>query len=756
MTITDKARRRLIIGVTMTLIVAAMVVAVYAVHRFRVHQWHSRLIREGMEALDSGDYRKAIRRLASYIVPHPTDRHAVVALARARYLARVDDERNVYEAIALLTPLVDRSPDDHEAAMLLLQAHQAAAHPEDVLQLTGRMLRQWRDDPEIWRARAIANGSLQQYEQALHDAIQCSELIPRDIDARVLVLFLLHRMHSKDSGIVELASGWRTQFADDPRFDLTYAIACRIVGDAAAVDEALTLAMSRSAPDATFVLMLMQQLDITGRYHDAFEVLDRAEVRLGDIRVRRALVRRLWQLNHHRELARRLSHLDIDSSTTDAELMGFLAMSLRALGEHERAELIAERLDARKDQQLPARAWSELLRPWRRPDVPIAERIIFCRRALLTDSDHPQFHRWLGEAWEAAGEHVLAMHAWRKASELAPSWPDPPLAIATLALAQGDSVAALSAAKLAADRAPDHAHAVAALAIASLRSAGDRPTHDQRMRWLKVIEAGAATDPTLVPARIELLASGERADAIAALGNVLRSSASLPPSSLLDLARLSRRLELGLASQCFDRYRHAYGVTGELAYEMAASIAGAETDPTTMIHAFDRIIHASNHRADHASAVMRARMLEKAADPRAGTTWVELADQHSEDLSLQRLAVDARSTQNDPAFRDRAIARIQNLTTDDGLTWRVHRARWRLYAGGTNANVVEAATLLHQAIRLAPDYAQAHALLAECLFAIGSTAAAIDRLEVAVGHDPTNVGYRDRLNELRGSGVAIP
>jgi tetratricopeptide (TPR) repeat protein len=114
---------------------------------------------------------------------------------------------------------------------------------------------------------------------------------------------------------------------------------------------------------------------------------------------------------------------------------------------------------------------------------------------------------------------------------------------------------------------------------------------------------------------------------------------------------------------------------------------------------------------------------------------------------LQWLAISANSVQSDRAFIGRVLDRLQQRLGDQGITWRLSRARW-LLDGTDSKNAVEAALILNDLTRSAPNMLAPRLLLADCLQRLGNTTGAIDQLTAAANLSPQSVPIALQLARL--------
>jgi len=94
----------------------------------------------------------------------------------------------------------------------------------------------------------------------------------------------------------------------------------------------------------------------------------------------------------------------------------------------------------------------------------------------------------------------------------------------------------------------------------------------------------------------------------------------------------------------------------------------------------------------------RARLLEAAGDDRAADAWAALLEQHPDNVRAAKAVIESNVAWNDRDLVDRAIQQVRQASGDDGIAWRLARARWIL-----NGEPDDADRVIAQTVKLSAD-----------------------------------------------------
>ncbi len=246
-----------------------------------------------------------------------------------------------------------------------------------------------------------------------------------------------------------------------------------------------------------------------------------------------------------------------------------------------------------------------------------------------------------------------------------------------------------------------------------------------------------------MPERVAWLArSKKKPEAIAAANRALSATPVPPDSILYRLAAVSRFYDLGLDAECYKAIEGQGGTvspTFALSRAVATFVSGKKDEAVPQFEEFRRRSGTGDTLEWQTAS---ARLLDVTRHPTAATTWVTLADAHPDDLTVQQLALAARTPRADRDFVDRTIERVKRLCGGEGVQWRVARARWLLDKTSDRRlvdshGIEQASVLLGDVLRVAPDAIEARFLQAKAFDLLGNASAAIEQLIVVVKLSPS-------------------
>ena len=449
----------------------------------------------------------------------------------------------------------------------------------------------------------------------------------------------------------------------------------------------------------------------------------------------------------------------------DVQLLGLKAMLLE--GTSDVSPFVAA-LSARPTDQA-AGGWAALIRATdpARP-VDLRQAVGLCVTAARDDPDNVAARYELGRAYVRMGEPGLALECLEQASQLAPAWAAPRLATAEVLLDRNQPSAAAGPARSASARDPSSPAVRAVLAVIDYRTLSPQAAPADVAAALAAVRSAAAADPSdarLPAAAVDLLVrSNRRADAAASGVAAVNAPAATPaavyrlatvaavdhlPEVLTAVAARADALPAGTPSQAYD-VAMAWAATGQ---------------PDR-----GRQLLAGHATADWELAALRFR--EATAPPSAQPptdAWAALADANPSDLSVQRAALKSPAATRSRPLVDRTIDRLHALTGDDGVEWRLARARFLLdlpetgpadgmaggmAGGGANgqptAKDAAAAVVssMAEVARLTKWTPEPHELWATALERQGNLLAAADRLADAARLAPDDPAVSVRLARL--------
>jgi len=804
MTIKKKVVWRIVVLATAFSLLGGGAGGFYVYRKARIRAQYMRLRADGMAAAGHGDAQRAVDLLGTYLQqrdpddPEVLSRFVIAQSACIRSLAgpdkrsdRLDRIRSNIYALRHLLKLprrteVQQTADRRQLLDLYMQVglwsealDTADTLPQDVPVLAARA----KALAGPWQAQGLIG--LKRFPEAVAPAIQWSRLAPTDIDAQFELLFVLQRTQkfdafwekykaqpttqdsaASDEPVVkvadvlaqaasrELARLRPSQPADDPRPEMIRARALALAGRNREAGDLLISAAGRTLSDRDVAAALMNSLNEVGRGDQSLAVLKRLQQGQSDDPTLRAeLARREWQLGDAKSAADLLSKLDPVDPSSDSELLGLRSLALTQLGRRDDAEAIRRALSSRQ-KDATAAAWAAVLDPATPQQTGNVERVVQLCQTALQGRQSAYLSYYLGEAYVMRGDMGSAIKAWNVAATSNATWAVPAVRLADAFADAGRYEYARQAAQEAFRRDPRTAITLARVSDLSVQSG--RVRANDLLPWVNQLasQVKGKDQGELLCVQVDLLAlNGTSQDAILEANKTLDNH-ELPLSqrSLLRLASISRQRRLGLEDKCLARCEVDHGITPDLAFAKALDLYLAKRGDEGL-----KVLEADRAKAASPQSIawrtVRARYLDLVQDPGAKKAVADLADGNPDNLRLQQMALDARSTRGDAELLQRLIDRVHSLAGEQGLTWPLARARWLLQFAKGNEQILEALKLLGDVTRQAPDLLEGHLLMGRACERAGRVPEAIEQFRIATMLSPNSValGYElARLLELRG------
>ena len=736
MAIRAKTKRRLVIVLVGSVVITGSAVAFYAVRKQQIRKRHLEWRAEGIAAVEAGDYPTALESLGRYLNRTFYDVEALYAYSQARRNVVEEKGKHLVDTIRILHRVVQLDQENKRARRDLLDLYLKAGLSAEALRAAESFLDVNDTDTEALHAKVVALRRLRRFEAALPVSWKYNRLKPEDLGGQVMTLQILHALEEPDEGMILHVDALRMANPDIPRFQLLTAIAYSMIQDDELAKEWCRIAAKGEPVGPQFTRHLVSMLDKLGLDEESNVVLERDVSFGGDIELQRLLIRRLWQNNRLMEVIDRLAKLDPSDDGSDSELLAMKAMTHLQLDRaNEAAPLIAALRTRTQDKS--ARAWRVVLdEVIAKPNVQGQVAVEVCRRALAILPNHPFIHFFLGRAYASAGEADLALKSWARAAELVPAWQEPHLASIRTLLELGRIEQGMSLALAAQKRWPTSVAIAAALSVAWAANvqAGRTVTGDDLLKLVNQVQEAQPGELQTLPIQIGLVArTGAADEARQMLERALGDEWSLSERTLLKLALVSQANGLDLEEACLRRSEELFGLSPALAFARGMRLAadGRQEEGFVLLR------KAGGTGGNEIGwSLVRARYLEQTNDDRAKDAWIELAEAAPENLRIQKLAVQADSTQGDHGFIERVLGRLRELGGQQSLEWRMAKARWLLRKDLGKETAIEAAELLESVAEEFSHLIELHLMLADCEARRGDISAALAQLASAARIDP--------------------
>ncbi len=718
----------------------------YAYRRAEIKRNEAALRTDGMAAFAAGDFETALAKLRPYLLNHQSDIEAVAAYADARLEVTAPQRRHLVEAIAVIRHLLKLDPSRTEARRKLLDLYEQVGYLTETVDLADQLLATSPGDPGILAGKARALEALRKYDDALTTAQLWLKATPSDIEAQVTTIRLLDATRRPDQELLSAAEEMVKAAPSEYQAAMVQGVAYRLTDLLEQSRLHLIKAAERPAPDSKLDPLLVTELEMAGLYDRAL-ALTRVLAEGGDPVYVAQLARRLWERERFGEVISLLADVTPESKEDDVSLKPLKAWALATTGDVEGAKAIHAAL-AKQQGDSHAAAWTALLSNDKLGEpVPARARVRLIEQAARDYPRDAVLANELGDAYYDLSERALAGRYWTFAARRSPSWSAPVMRLSALALERGDQGKALGLAIAAGQRDPSNV-AAGVLLAKTISATLDAPSgtdvpmaRQDRIALLNEmitkVQEIAPGEPTTLGIRASLMgAKGDPEAAAAAIRAALAAEARPTQATYGNLIALSRRMNLGMEQEIIDAAQKTMGLTPELALFHASELSDEKSPQAGLIFLQDAALRAPAEQAiDWQLAT--ARYMELARLPEAPEHWKRLCEGHPDNADVQQQALSAPSVQQDLELFEKTIERVRALTGEEGLTWRLAKAKL-LYGKNDRGSDDEAIKLLQEFVRAVPDSAEARYLLALGLDRVGNTIAAVEQLTLALDVDPMN------------------
>ncbi len=754
---------------------------------FRWHQLDRRMQltrSQGMAAFEQGDYPVALETLSKYLgVPkNQTDADALFAYAKSRSRVETSDHREIPESVNLFQRYLALKPDDLEAQRLLLDLLPQMGRNKDASDLADKILAKHPDDAQALRAKASALLRLRQYKEALAVAEKLNTVAPLDIEGQMITLQVMAQLDEPVEKLMARTAALREAHPGDPRFELLegwlHAGQAMILSGSSKAAQAnaqvelaktwLLKAAAHPVSDAGFINLLATKMDQVGLYPQVQKLLEDAAAHSKDPKIRKLLVDRLFQNGRYQQIIDQLKDLDPASQMSGSELLAMKALALFSLDKRDEATKIVQALAQRTSDEV-AVGWATALTTRYAPaGLDPQEMIVKYQAALVRIPQSAIIRYYLGELYARLGENDLAIGQWDRAMGYAPGWFLPHLMVSRVLLNNGRADDAVRQAEIAYRIMPGSPQVISNLL--TIRFLQQDPTNAaanaKLLENVEQFQKLVPGEPRTLPVYVSLLArDGKLDEAKSVLNSALAAQAKdkqYNEETLLALASISRRYDLGLERTLFDLSLKEHGLTPALAMAQAEDLAKAGKAGQGL-SALREDAAKNGNSLDWRIAI--ARYLESTANPDAVGAWMALGDdeQNAKKLALQTgileapslwsVAEDENPSSADQrkevrAFLNRTIERVHALTSEDAMAWRLGQARWLLGSDDKDKDSARAVVILSDIIRAAPQMTKARKLMALANENIGQTVSAIEQLKRALQDSPKSADIQLDLGRL--------
>jgi tetratricopeptide (TPR) repeat protein len=742
MMIRPKTKRRVLILLASTAAVSGAI-GVFVFERTRAINAQIAQARvDGIAAFNGGDYPAVLKKLGFYNTKRKEDPETTLDYAIALTKVPTIDGGNITEAIQAFRRYRSLKPSDIDAEHLLLKTYeQSASYAGPAISLADEILASNPNDLDALETLADVNYAERKWAAALDPATQYTALNPTNLKMQGMTLSVMKEVGKSSKEMHDRADAIAAKNPGDPRSLVVQAIAFRMSiqpTDTSDVVQAnlenerklLLQACQQDPPDAQFVTITVNLLDQLRQFSASQSLLDKATAKINDPLLLRQLVARLWQNEKNAEVLSKLAN--IDPMKADANLVAYKALAYHGLDKKPEADALVAALTARNEEPL-AYALSHGLTTFFNADaLDPKTQVTQYEDALQHDPHSSIIEFMLGEAYSRMGETDLALEEWRTVSAQVPSWATPHQRIATLLAntGHGDEQEALLNAEDAASASQDENGDLSSASVitdamikfARLQVSNDPRDAQSLLEEVSEIQSKMPGEPNTLPVYVALLdASQQRDKAIEVIKAAMKQTGENGETLLLNLAQRSKVDKLGMEPALYQAIKDQYGMTPRLASTLAGDLLEAGQAAKGLQFLKDNKPKESTDLALWDRAI--CLYMEQSHNPDAAKAWKALGDGYPTDILTQSVILNNESSAwADREFIDRTIQRLQQLTGDQAVGWKLARARWLVDSPDTQRDTTAAIVLLSDVIKTSPGEYKPHVLLAEAFEKLGAAA----------------------------------
>jgi len=734
-------KKLILLGVVLSCI--ASVGILWTVREARTRQGLERDLREGLAAYEAKRYEEAVPHLSRYVSRHRDDPEVLLAFADARRLVPAEDgtNSNLRHALAVTRLALDLRPDSVRGRVMLMEITALLHQLTEANEAAGRVLAQ---DPTNLEAHWIQLKSAEltgRNDERIRAARRMAEAFPT---ALTVQFEAINQMVQAGIEIDQLRAFVEERRAGVQREIASELLAAQLEGysasAAATADERdlhnrgfashLTAALALHPSEVDEALYLIRALDTTPEAVPDVSADALVARYLDDPDLARQLtpfvVKRAWQRGDQTSLERTAANHQ-DASTLGDLSLGWLTLGLPT----ERR--FKEELQARSTTT--ARAWARIAEAADRVqagDFGKAREFVAPLR-MGADADTSAMASFIDAiSLRALGEVGLAEQVLGEVAR-DPAWVRARVQLRDLALQRGDHLAVFVLAQQ--DRLPGTELLMLEAAVSLDESGYQWPVGmaNGRVRADRAL-MNLRDDPALLAlhARAELAAgNSDRALQVAA------QLADMPndrgDAHVLRLADRLAEADGALAATLRERWATAASDPIDSLIEV---IQRSDLTATELRDRIEQATVGGPPELRLRGGLLLAGMLDQMGDPSAANEFVRLAGQNPTNAVLQIAALKSDAIWEDLSSVAPIIARLRNLTGEDGVSWRVFQHRLDLLRDDSEATAARVINELSSVLRLAPNDLLALQLMAEAMTRVGDLDRAANYASLAADAAP--------------------
>jgi predicted Zn-dependent protease len=746
----SKAKRRITILVVLFVGGCVLLGGLWAARKYQIRRQYAQFRVEGLAAVERGDNPAALEPLRKYLGRYPSDVEVLVGYAHARQTVELPRRAHLGQAIQILQHVLRLDPSRTAQRRELLALYVGAGLAPEALDMADSLLKLDPDDVPSLRARAAVLMGQRKFPEALVAAQHWAEVDKNNVQAHLFVAGVLQASKGQAAAL-EYAQSLHDKQISEPTAQLVEALGMLQANRPNDARPLLQKVAASHPTDQTLVLTLADAMGRLGMVREALEVLRGAG---DDSDVRQHLLRQIWQSGDMQAYVDLVPTPAAAPASRRAEELALKIVSLRRLQKQDQAQALLDELK-RSGGELEE-GWLAALDTLQGAPLSQADAAHVhdaCRAALASDPSNPFLIQCLADASRIVGEQDQALQMFTQLADRYPGWLLPILRVAEMQMARGKIDQALDAAGVGFSRAPQNVRMAAVLAVVwdAAVQRGVRRDAPQLLGFVQQIQQSIPGEELSLGVYVrQLAAAGQLDQAKAALRTAVTDGSQNPSeASLLGWAQLSRELKLDLEEQCLARCVALHGLTPQIAFLQAFLLfdAGKPDEGLQSLRARMADAHATGAGAA-AWEMVEARYLDLMQSPLAAAAWSRLADAHESDLLVQQAVLSSPEARKDRELQARSIDRLRKISGENNPAWRLARARWLVSGSLNDVDAQQAAALLSDVVKNAPDSLEARFLLARCFERLNKLPQAIEQLNAAAQLSPDSRSIQLFLAEL--------
>lgn len=731
-----RSKRRAVVA---ALVVGAAVAGtgLWTVRKMQIRQQHAALRVEGLAAAREGRSAEATEKLWAFLQRDPDDKEVLEVFATARMATPLPGNRHLADAMRSYRRLVLLSPDRLDMKLKLVDLLSRTRSFTELLDLSDEVLTAKPGQVEALRGRTLALEGLRRLPEAEKAADEWMKVSPEDTEAMgVLFRVLL----SQPSGGERAMARVDRMVAERPGDVRAAMMRSGVLAGVGRFEEARELSrrlVPRVAGDEALTIRLATQLDELGMSADTGTMLEAELARSGSAAVRLRLARRALEGGKMADAKRLASEGRTDATREEMELIAAIA------------EYLAKGDAKAEAPKLGSEAWSAVASAMLNLTGGGEERLkasLESVRQLAVAGETGPYPWFAAGAYAAMlGESDQATEYLSRTARMSPSWALPLRMAADLSLKAGARQRAKQQAALAVLRRPDEVANYLTLCQVmydEVRSGGEGG-NAELLSLVTDIQRSIPGEPSTVLMQIDLLGrAGRTEDARRVVTNTVLKAEAATEQVLLGSAFLSRAHGLGVERELLELSEKRFGRTSQWRFLSAAAVAQAGK-PEDGLALIEQGITASQG-SERVQLMRMAAQYAEASGLESAALWKRAIEAAPTDESLLVDATQSSGLAADAAALEDAIVKLRSVEGEQGVNWRVARARMLLSrAEDQDRAATDAVALLSEVIGRGTPTADVHSLTARAMQRLGSVTNAITQMETAVKLAPRST--RDRV-----------